>query len=159
MNDNYSGNRTARLLLISLLEDNLMADEGGSCPLLEEVGQEYGVTLEPLRKVYRALEGHWLYPHAIIQAPTGLLPEEEQGSDMAKTDIRMFLVLTISCQGPVERDLKLEGYLSAVMRLLNEYEFDGGIVRVAEFDTSPPSAGKTDTIQSIGFSVIVSMAE
>jgi hypothetical protein len=141
----------ARDLLVDALTDDLPAH-------LTTVGTEQGITLPVLRGVYRGEpEGGWAFPCAEIGGLTGSFESITHAA--IATDVSPWVIIHVAHDKPSTRIALLEGYLTALVRLLSIRGGDCYVMVPEAFDTSPPFATDTETVQSIGLQVRVKFAE
>lgn len=139
----FSANKTARDLLVSILETDLP-------PQLDLLG------LPPLRKVYRVEEGaRPVYPNGFVPPVTGRVVSIGSGS--MTSEVELYAIITVSVNSPETRDEQVEGYMTALMRCL--YRDGNPRIEPVSFDTSPPAVVDRDQVQSVGVLVRVTVAE
>lgn len=153
----FSGNHTARDYVYDLLTSS------GWATILSAVATEQSVTLDTPRKVYQGPPppGKWQFPNVEITSPAS--PEGvEQGSNSAVSTWVMWVILSETAGMPSELFGKMEGYMTALIRLFLDIPDDATdpYVEVVSCDTSPPgSLDQNQTIQSVGVQVAVTVIE
>jgi len=75
------------------------------------------------------------------------------------TDVTPWVIIHVAHDKPSTRVALLEGYLTALVRLLSLRGGDRYVMFPEAFDTSPPYGTDTETVQSIGLQVRVKFAE
>ncbi len=146
-------NHVAREAMVAIAEDVLPG-------VLATVATERSLKVPPPRKVYRGVVEQdnlkTAFPNIEVTQPSG--PVVITGRQTA-SQLSLWVMASVSCANPEQADEQCSAYLTALMRAYRYNSLAGGEAELVEIDASPPLSSGTQTVQTVGVRVLVSLVE